>query len=306
MVSITKMPIITNNILPNELMEVVFDYADMYSSIVKAGPNGIEVYDFNTLEKKKDIKTFYLFNMSVSPCGTFFAGSNENPNVHIWNLNSGELVQVIKLSEDTECAPKHIITSTNELLITQNNFIYSYNYCNETNKWVQNHTYEVPTTSELIVQIEHNTENLFACGTNTGHIYVFNTHNKKMTHTLTQIITGDLSDIKYINFIKNKLVAVSWNDTKMFIDITTGKHTFMENTIAIGDTLLLTPCLTKVIASVYSKTYVWDFSTGKILKVMDIHMLSNAIFTSGGTKLVYTDMNSGVYVVNNFNEFLKL
>jgi len=298
MVSIIKTPIITNDKLPNELMN-----ADMCSSIIKIGGEGIEVYDFNTLEKKKDIKTFYLFDMSASPCGTFAAGTNENPNIHIWDTKSGELVQVIKLSG---FAPKHTFTPTNELLVSIENCIFSYNYCTETKQWVLNHTYTIPTTSGLIVKIEHNKEHLFACGTNTGHIHVFDTNSQKMTGTLEQFVSGDESEIYSLTFFKNMLAASSWNGINITIDISTGKHTVLENLTSIFScksvnifNLLLTPSLTYVIASKNYKTYVWDVSTGKIVEVLDINILEeHSTFTPGGTKLVFTSRDSQIKVVD--------
>jgi WD40 repeat protein len=304
MVSIVKYLINNNDKLPNQLINLIFNYADLCSSIIKISTNGIEVYDFNTLEKKHEI-TCRIFEFSASQCGTFVAGSNNLNNVCIWNMMNGEIVQVIKFSGNWAFFPKHIFTSTNELLVAINRQIFSFNYCKDTTTWVHTYTYEIPLTSGMILNIKHNTYHSFACGTVSGHIYVFDTQTKKITHALEQMISGVTNEINYLTFIKDKLAACSSNGTYMCIDIKTGTFAHLEKpqqensySKVFIENILITPSLTQVIGTVNSKTYVWDFSTGNIVKVLDICVLRNSTFTPGGTKLVSTDRISSINVIH--------
>ncbi len=302
MVSIIKShDVLSSSILPNEVMSVICDYADMCSSIVKNCNNSIEVYDFKTLKRMLKIKTRteYIKKISVSPCGTFVSGSCEDNYIGIWNIKTGELIQVLLYEEGTY-GPDHTFTPKNELLITNANIIYYYKYSLETNEWYEYYVYEIPNLTGKISYITHNLSNdMLALGTNQGDVFIFDTKMKTIVHTFNLISSNDRRiDINSIYFNKNYILVSSWNEKYFIINIDINKIILLEKPnfgyeriILIIDNIMLTPCLTKVIGNhQYNKlTFIWDIKTGKIIKQLDIKLSSHFNFTPGGTKLISCD-----------------
>jgi WD40 repeat protein len=135
---------------------------------------------------------------------------------------------------------------------------------------------------------------MFACGTNTGSIYVFNTSSiETLVHTLTEFTKEEVNEIHSIDFKNNTLVAASWCEKQICFDLTTNTHHVLEKpkfgnyrTPFIVSNLLITPCMTKAIGTYSYCTFVWDLSTGKIDKKLNIDTHKEHTFTPDGSKFV--------------------
>lgn len=287
---------ITDSILPPEVINCIFNYADMCSSIVKMNNEEIEIFDFNTLKRTMVIKSpIWLFQMSVSSCGKFIVGSNEKSNLYIWNMLSGDLIQKIVLSE-TDCMPLHTFTPDGDLLVGHDTYVHYFTYSSEMGLFQKEFIFTLPEHGS-ITRVAHNSVNMYAFGTNTGYIFIFNINTKnsvpKLVHTLTQFTNDDVNEIDCINFNKNILVASSWGKKQICFDLTTNTHHLLEKpkfgnyrTPFIVSNLLITPCMKQVIGSYNFKTFLWDLSTGKIVKKLNFDVHNYHTFTPGGSKFI--------------------
>jgi WD40 repeat protein len=238
-----------------------------------------------------------MFKMSVSPCGTFVVGSNENLPVHIWNINDGTIVGKIKFTPVQYRIPYHTFTKNNELLVEYNNIITSYIYSTETNSWICKETYTIPDNTGVITELAANVaDNRFACGTNKGYVYIFNTENKQMI-TLTDIIipNSDTNEITKIIFNKNILIIGSWNGNNIVYNLNTKSYIYLEkpkqrrHLTFIMTNFVLFPCLTKAIAAFNFNTYIWSTLTGKIIQKCGFNLSSYYTLSPEGTKLITCD-----------------
>ena len=166
--------------LPEELLRPILEKADLCSKIVKLSSTGISVFDFNTHELIRNIDSIYYFNLSVSICGTFVVASNEYI-IHIWNINTGLKVNIdYEFLNETIEQRFHTFTLNNELLITYQNRIHSFEYSEEQKSWVLNHVYELGDTTGIICIKQNQTEHTFACATISGTIYIYNSLSKSV------------------------------------------------------------------------------------------------------------------------------
>ncbi len=297
-----------NPVIPNEVMSIVYDYADVCSSIFKMTTDGVEIYDFNTMKKVRELKTHWLFQMSISPCGTFVVGSNEHSNIYIWNMLKGELVEKIELGTGMNGQPHHTFTPEGELLVAYKNMINSYNYSPESNTFQLKHIVEIPETEAIITRFCYNKTkgyDLFACGTNTGNIYIINNSLKKLVSLITDFSMDEYREIYSLDFKNNKLVASSWGKKNMCFNLTTNTSALLEKPKFgnyrppfIVDNLLITPCGTKVIGTYAFGTFVWELSTGKIVKKLDIKLKCFLTFSPGGSKLITSSRDSNIDVID--------
>jgi WD40 repeat protein len=201
------------------------------------------------------------------------------------------LIEKIVLSED-ENPPCHTFTPDGNLLVGHANCIYCFSYSTETNTFHKVNTNTIPETDCIITNVNHNSVNMFACGTNTGNIYVFNT-TSTLIHTLTEFTKEEVNEIHCIDFKNKTLVASSWSQKQICFDLTTNTHHILEKpkfgkyrTPFIVTNLVITPCMTKVIGTYNFHTFVWDLSTGKIDKELKIDRHTFHEFTPCGSKLV--------------------
>ncbi len=271
------------------------NFNDDCFSIVKKTSNKIEIFDFNTLELSKVINTVcWLFQISVSFCGKFVAGSNEKNYVFVWNIETGDLIEKIVLN-DLDYQPFHTFTPDGNLMIGYATRIYCFSYSSDINKFQMNYTYTIPETDTIITSVVHNSSDMFACGTNSGSIYVFNTTSNQLVHTLSEFTTNkdEHNEIYSIDFKNNMLVASSWGKKQICFDLAKNTNQVLEkpkfgnyHTPFIISNLLITPCVTKVIGTYNYHTFIWDLSTGKIIKKMDFDIHSEHAFTPDGSKLV--------------------
>ncbi len=293
----------SNPVLPEEVMSIVYDFADICSYVFKTTCNGVEMYDFNTMKKVREIRTLWLFEMSVSPCGTFVVGSNEHSRVHIWNMLTGELVEKIELRTGFEETPRHLFTPEGELLVACKNFINSFKYSPETKTFQWTRETRIPEEDGIITRICYN-NGLLACGTNTGNIYIFNS-SKTLVRTITDFSTDEYREINSIDIKNNKLVASTWGKKNVCFDLKTNLKAVFEKpkfgnhrTPFIVDNLLITPCGTKVIGSYDCATFMWDFSTGKIVRKLAIKPHSVRTFSPGGSKLITSSRDEKIEVID--------
>ena len=295
-VSKRKYDLPSNDILPYELMEKVFDFMDACSSIYKKKDNfTIVKYDFNTLEIKLKItyKNFLWRYFSVSPCDIFIAVSHFSPCfVSIFNQNDGIFSNIILPIESCEIYVTFI--PNGDLLIAQKNYIYHY-HLGVNKLWENIYTYEIPIG--IIKYITHNSSDMFVCYANVGDIYVFNFKTRELIHAFTDIKT--IYNIRVFDFIKsidfkgNKLLVFIYRqyDIYIYIDLQTKTLTNLEknpgNRILLSK-LLFTPCLTKVLGySNYQRVgYIWDVLTKLIRKTIHNEIDTLGIFTPGGSKLI--------------------
>ncbi len=261
-----------NTNLPREVLNTILDYTDACSYIIKNSPYSIDIFDFNTHILIRRIPTFYLFRISVSPSGIFVAGSNKN-RMHIWNIMTGELNNVI-VEENFAKTPFHTFTPNNELLIAFNNLINCYTYYEESNTWNKTSTYQISTheDQDIISCIKHNSSlDIFACGTDAGYIYIFDTRTKNLIHTFSLETRIYYNEIRAIDFKNNILVATSYNSNNIFDIITKNSKIIEEPDIEYDykpfliDTVMITPCLKKLIGQIKFNTFIWEVSTGILI-----------------------------------------
>ncbi len=281
----------------NIIKEATGGSVDNDDIIVKMCDNEIEFFDFNTLERKRVIKSpIWLFQMSVSPCGKFVAGSNEKSNVFVWNILTGELIENIVIS-DQDCQPVHTFTPDGNLLVGHTDCIYSFSYSSETNTFQKVNTTTIPETGGVITSLKHNSVDMFACGTNTGNIYIFNTNSETSSsmlfHTITEFTKEEVNELCNIDFKNNVLVASSWGQKQICFDLTTNTLNILEKpkfgnyrTPFIVSNLLITPCMKKVIGTYNFYTFIWDLSTGNIDKKLNIDLHTFHAFNPSGSKLI--------------------
>ncbi len=287
-----------NSVLPQELISHILEKADLCSKIVKLSNNGISIFDFKSLKLIRNIKSNYLFKLSLSKCGNFVVGSNEHYPVHIWNINSGLKINIdIELEDEPTESPAHTFSLNNELLITHKNRIYSFEFSKEHKKWIVNHIYEIPEYSSIIYIEHNNSEHKFACVTTSRNIYILN--------SLTKTIETTLSEIDYyiisIMFNKHFIIVAGLHETCVFNLNNNNKILLQNPTLSSSfyiDQFFLMPCLTKVIGGSYHCSFIWDINTGHIIQNLNIKMNKYYTLTPGNTQIVSSDRDKRIKIVD--------
>ncbi len=288
-----------NNILPPELMEKIFYSMDSCSSIYnRCGYYSIIKYDFNTLEKKLEIKykDFLWRRFSVSLCDTFIAASHYSPCfVSIYNQEDGLFKNII-LPSDYNVVYTTFLPN-NDLLITQKHFIYHY-HLGVNKSWEKIYTYEIPESAGNIEYITNNSSDMFVCYGGLGEIFVFNFNTRQLIHAFTDIKTiyniRPYDIMESIDFKKNKLVIYITHDSAIYIYIdldTKILHNLEANRMIRGrhiQKMLLMPCLEKAIlfSDLDKCLFVWDLDTKRIIKKINLEINTLGIFTPGGSTLI--------------------
>ena len=307
----------TYNKLPIELINHVFSFGDVCSYIITIGNNCIRIHDFNSHEIIRTIQTFNLLHISVSKCFKYVVGSNESL-IGIWNLENNSLVQEINLENITNMngvnmghymltshgEPIHTFTPNNKLLIASGNQIKS--YILENNIWIEKETYVVPNTRAIIVCLTSNTsDGLFACGTSSGDVYIYNSINNNFIHTFTTRVSFMRSDhvpgITSIAFNQNILVVSSIGRNHRLLNLSTMNtikieepaHQFYGSYFLVKN-YMITPCLTKFIGTINDSTYMWDATTGRVIKKLDIIIDDDCSFSPKYTYIVSKSWQRGM------------
>ncbi len=294
MVSIVKHNLkIPNPILPIELLTNVLDKADICSKIIKMTRNGVAVFDFKTKKLIRNINSFWYFKLSVSKCGRFVVGSNENFPVKIWNINSGLEVPIdVELS--SEYAPLHTFTMNNELLITCNNEIYSFVFCNDTNMWKCNFIYEFENIKFIAFIKANDSTNKFIFSSDTGYVYIMNSTSTNIENILDNFIDKEIINI---NFTNNIIIISTFNENIAFIKTNQldykkivlqkpkPKSRSIIHQFYISNYHIL-PCFTKVIGGFYNLSFIWDLTTGNIIKKINLYMGEFTSLSPNGTYMV--------------------
>ncbi len=308
-VSKSKYNLPSNDILPRELMEVVFDFTDSCSSIYNKEKNAIVKYDFNTLEKISEIKytDFIWRRFSVSPCDIFIVVSHYAPCfVSIYNQQEESFVNILLLSYEHEIYTTFI--PNGDLLIAQKNCIYHYRLGSD-NNWTCIYTYNIPDESRSIEYITHNSIDMFVCYGCIGDIYIFNFNTHELIHTFTEIKTMCNIDIcniiQSIDFKKNKLIIYidSFGPKYIYIDLEIKTVDILEEKKLFGNLnkqkILFTPCLKKVIGhSLDEKSiFVWDLLTKKIIQKASVDIDNMSVFTPGGLQLI-SEYENKIKIIN--------
>ncbi len=295
MVSITRLPIKISEEhgLPQELVTPIFEKADLCDKVIKLTDEGISIYDFNTGELIRTIKSKYYFSLSVSNCGTFAVGSNEHYPVHIWNINNGLSVKIDQTFDNQISSPLHTFSLNNELLVTNKNCIYSYEFSQTSEVFSINYVYKI-TNDVIIIYITSNkTEHMFACALDSGEVYIFNSLMKVQTIVLDRLIIPVDDYIKSLTFEKQLLFVVA-NNMKIILNLATKTKVVLQKPkpvpglihyINVNNFYLLN-CLTKAIGSSNGLSFMWDVNTGRIIKRLNISVSSLNGLTPGSTKLV--------------------
>ncbi len=328
-----KQELPSNPILPNEIMYHIssftqncssfakfcrvynddesYDSDDSYDSNDDEFKNGIRIYDFNTLKITYEFiipdKIDDYYKPTLSPCGTFFVAASSNQKILIWNIYTRKLIQVVKFESNVHNLYL-LFTSNEKLLIGFNNNIHSFTFSSKINMFQLEHVYEIPESTGHITCLTQNLAYKFACGTSNGYTYVFNVISKKLVNTINAAELID-SEIQYINFRKNKLVVLSYNQIIICFDLDTNEKSMLQKPRIVNHHLqfyindfLITPCLNKLIGS-YSGgnvryVFCWDFASGKIIKKMDFELGNSNAFSPDGLKLIRTSDDSDEIVVN--------
>jgi WD40 repeat protein len=308
----------TNDILPQEIMIDVFNFADMCSYIFHQKENNKFIkYDFNTLQKIDEFTIPLLSNndiirSAVSPCGNFIAALHYSTKcISILNINEN-LIQKIFLEQ--HLVEHMTFTQNSGLLITCDNLIYRYIYSSE-EEWVRTYTYEIPKSYGIITYITHDSDNMFLCYTIKGYLCIYDMKKDSLVHEFTDIKTSYeiiwwSNNISSIDFNQNKLIISIHGliDKYIYIDLKTKTHKKLDILSEGGkriDKMLFTPGLKKVIgySGFYNKTYLWDLESGKILKKLNISIDKLDTFTPGGSRLIC--QKNGCIELINWGEALN-
>jgi WD40 repeat protein len=328
--------ITSNTILPLELAQHTIAIDDLCSYIITKGDKCIKIHDFTTHQLIRTIETFELLHISVSKLinGIIYVIGSNSTHISIWNLNTSELINVISEVEplyipeneddhyrytlmSNSGEPTHTFTSNNNLLIASQNKIKVFVLDN--NIWVYNKTIELPHPHISIACITSNlTTNLFACGTMSGDVYVYNINNIwsiELVHELTtraQLMRSDHAPaITSLAFNKNILVISSVGKNNLLLNLSTMNCIKIEEPDAQYNgsyftiyNYKLTPCLTKFIGTIHSRSYIWDALTGKIIRRLEVSLYEFSFSPHGkyiasyNTKALHSDKDFFVVKYN--------
>ncbi len=307
--------------LPIEIRSMIVDYINRsnYVAVIRER-NGFSIIDINTKELIKRIDTFKLNHMSTSKCGNFIAGSDET-RVCIWNLKTGELIKTIEVDFNPiydpvrdeflfmrsigNGEPVHTFTHNNELLVASNTQIKSYAFQN--NDWVEKNVYH--NESQIVIISANQSNNLFACGSLWGDVYVYNYDTKEKIYEFTTrqplMRTDSFPEITCLTFNNNILIVSSVGTNNILFDTDTGNQIKIEQprvrypgSYFDVKNYMLTPCNTKFVGSFNGYTFEWNAITGKVIRQLDvnINIYNNSVLTPDGAKIVihglYSNINS--------------
>ncbi len=307
-----------NNRLPSEIVSLICKIGDIMSYFVVV--NEKKWFSINDINTKKEIKRFYMkpldniMKMSVSKCGKYIVGSDET-RVCIYYLNTFELIKTINVDFDpiydeerdggfrffgseSNGEPEHTFTVNNELLVTCNNQIKTYNL--DINlQWVEKNIYQIPNESKIVKITANQGNNMFACGDLNGDIYIFNDDTQELLHEITTrklLIRSDhFPEITSIAFNQNIIVVSSVGRNNIVVDLNTmNKQKIEEPSMDYPGSYfsiknyLLTPCNKMFIGTFNNYTFIWDVNSGKVIKKLDVNIENNdnCMFTPDGNKLV--------------------
>lgn len=299
--------------LPQELAETILEKADSCSKLVKLTDTGISVFNFNTKKLIRNIKSKYYFQLSVSNCGKFAVGSNEQYPIDIWNINTGLSIKIDSTFENQLAAPVHTFSLNNELLVTYKNSIYSYEFSVEQNSFINNHVYEIPDEQDMIIYIKPNySDNTFACASSSGKVYIFNSLTKTFVRRLDISINPVEDYIISLTFNKHILFVIA-NDIKLIFNLKKNSSIILQKPksplrsiiyeININEFHLL-PCLKKAIGSSNGLSLVWDVKTGRIIKRLNIPVSSLKSLTPEGTQLVSCERHKNIINVVDLSDLI--
>ncbi len=312
--------------LPNEIKSIISDYADLSNEVaVVMGMFSICIYDINSKKLIKRINSFQMHHMSVSRCYNFVAASDET-RVCIWNLKTSELLETIyiefnpiydKERDGQHCMvrslrngePVHTFTNNNELLIANKNQIKSYYYDGTT--WNEKKSYEIPHVSHIVCIASHPSQNVFACGTLNGDVYIFNNDSIIHIFTTRQLLmrSDNYPEISNLAFNDNILFVSCMGRNSLLFNINTTEKIRVEQPVVeipgsyfnIINFMLL-PCKTKFIGTFNGYTFIWDAITGKPIKQLNLrNLVRNSALTSDGTKIISYGVFHDCLIVENID-----
>ena len=301
------------SILPEEVIDIICKYLNM---VVKKDETGFSIYNSHNMTLIKKIDTFPLFHISVSKCGKYVVGSNEQ-HVCIWNICNSLMVKSINIDfspvYDTEGfnlyhvvhhqsngEPVHTFTADNELLIAYNRNIDVYHLVD--NEWTEKKTYNLSDISSIISKIvcitASSTTNTFAVGDLYGQVCIYNLDADNISvvysfSTIPQLFRTDYYlEIMFMTITNNFLIVTSKSKENFIVDLNTMSRvkiiTPQHVGCFFGTNYLLTPCGTKIIGSCtnFKHTYMWDALSGAFIKRLDIYIGENSVFTPNGKKII--------------------
>lgn len=308
-----------------DICKVILTHADICSYIIIKKYDRIEIYDFHSYELINTINIeplTNLHNMSVSKCYKYIIGSDES-HLCIWNIEDFSLIQTIDIkfkpifdtdehiNSNTNGEAVHTFTINNKLLVANYNKIKQYS--NTSGIWIKETNYKINYEHHIVcITTNISNENMFACGTIYGDVFIFN--NSTMVYSFTTCLplmrSDHLPEITSIAFNKNILVVSSIGKNNLLLNMDTMSITKIEEPILdypfcyfTIDNYLITPCMKYFIGTFNSKSYMWDTLTGKIIKELPI-ILETISYTPEYTKIVSYGEKYNIRVVD-YNRYLN-
>ena len=291
--------------LPIELIHHVMSIGDIAQYIIIRRDNSISIIDYNTHTLLRSIHMLNVQHVSVSKCGNYIVGSDEL-RICIWNIEDCVLVQEIQAEyvhnmteyqlgfyrHSNHGQPVHTFTKNNNLLIGSGRRVKLLSL--ENNIWIEQDTFEIPKASSIITYITANKfNNMFACGDSIGDVYIYDYNTRALIHNFTTrlgLLRSDhASSITSIAFNRNILVVSSVGRNNILLNLSTmtsikiqePTHHYFGSYFTIKN-YMLTPDLTKFIGTLNNITYMWDASTGLIIKELDVIIDNECSFSPQG------------------------
>ncbi len=304
-----------NTKLPIELIKLTFSFEEVCSYIITKGHNCINIHNFGSHRIIRTIELPNLQHISVSNCYKYIVGSN-NSRIHIWKFEDASLIQIIdvdnipdipeeemgyyRLSNSGE--PLHTFIK-NELLIASGNKVKSYILQNDI--WIESSTYSLPNEDSIIVCITANPSNdYFAVGTLYGDVYIFDSVNNSLVHNFTTreiLMRSDHAPaITSIAFNQDIIVVSSVGRNNILLNLSTMNSIKIEEpdrqfngSYFCIKNYMITPCLTKFIGTINQRTYIWDATTGRVMRKIGISVDNDCSLSTKGTYLVSNNIYNG-------------
>jgi WD40 repeat protein len=312
-----------NTPLPLELVKKIMKLADPCSHIITKNfrGNGICIYNFNILKIVRTIGNIKILHLSVSKCKKYIVGSNET-SVNIWHLRNLDFFQSIDvefepiydpvrdgnfrtIGSEGNGEPVHTFTIDNKLLVACGSKIRSF-YLNN-NVWIEEHYYNLPGNKKTIVCITSNlSNNMFACGDLSGDVYIFDINTKTTISFTTRVAlmrSDHYPEITSLAFNNNKLIVSSIGTNNLLYDMNTNTLIKIEQppmqfygSYFNVNNYMFTPCFTKFIGTFHTGTFMWDATTGKVIKKLNMFLQTECSFTPFATKIVTNGRRNGLEV----------
>jgi WD40 repeat protein len=313
-----------NGNLPVEIINIIMNIGDIAQYIIIKDLNAIKIIDYNSHMLIRTIPMLNLLHVSVSNCGNYVVGSDES-RICIWNIEDGVLIQEIQAEyihdvdeenmgyyrHSNHGEPVHTFTVDNNLLIASGHKVKLFNLVN--NIWIELDTFEIPNVNSVIVNITANRNtNMFACGDLCGDVYIYDYNTHTLIHNFTTrrgLLRSDHApSITSIAFNNNILVVSSVGRNNILFNLSTMEGIQVEKPdepysgpYFIVENYMFTPDMTKIIGTFNNRTYIWDATTGRLIKKSRFTIFNTCSFSPQNQFIISYNMHSEISVVK-YNE----